>query len=173
MTMTIQYEGYAASVSLDADQDLLVGRVIGIRDTIVFHATSVEGLKKAFAESLEDYLEYCEEEGIAPAKPYSGNFSVRMEPSVHQRVEKAAAVQGLSMNEWIVRSITRALDEGTMAVDPYPPSAPRPLAVVETVRVIAPEAPDPRASTGLRGWGRRPASPAVSQPDPPFIGLEA
>ena len=39
------------------------GEVINIRDVITFQGKSVDELRKAFEDSVEDYLAFCAEEG--------------------------------------------------------------------------------------------------------------
>jgi predicted HicB family RNase H-like nuclease len=45
---------------------------------ITFQGTSVKELKKAFEESVKDYLAFCEEREEEPNKPFLGNFVVRI-----------------------------------------------------------------------------------------------
>jgi len=108
--MTLRYRGYTAKLSVDPDNDIIVGTVVDISDHIVFHATSVTGIKKEFAASVDDYLSFCEEEDISPAKPYSGVLSVRLGADLHRSVEVAASRNDVSMNEWIVRVIRTRID---------------------------------------------------------------
>jgi predicted HicB family RNase H-like nuclease len=42
------------------------GKILGITDPVSFEASSVKGLKTAFKESVEDYLELCKEIGKLP-----------------------------------------------------------------------------------------------------------
>lgn len=60
---TMTYKGYAAKIEY-SDEDLcFVGHVAGIRDVIGFHADNVAGLRKAFEEAVDDYIDYCTERG--------------------------------------------------------------------------------------------------------------
>lgn len=108
--MTIDYEGYTARVEMDLENDRLIGRVMGIRDAIVFHSDSVPGLRDEMKVSVDDYLDFCQERGVDPAKPYSGRFSIRMSPDTHRQVEIVAAADGASMNQWINEAITTHLE---------------------------------------------------------------
>ena len=69
---TMSYKGYEALVSYDEDAELFHGEVINLRDVITFQGRSVDELKKALEDSVEDYLAFCAERGEAPEKPYSG-----------------------------------------------------------------------------------------------------
>lgn len=53
------YKGYDAIVQFDEDGKVFSGEVINIRDVITFQADSVDEMEKAFRDSVEDYLEFC------------------------------------------------------------------------------------------------------------------
>ena len=55
----LEYRGYTTSVEFDADDGILVGRVIGVTDVITFHGATVEEVAAAFRESVDDYLAAC------------------------------------------------------------------------------------------------------------------
>jgi len=63
---TMTYKGLSARVEFDGEDDVFVGRLAGIDDVVGFHADSVEGLKTAFHESVDDYLETCHKRGRGP-----------------------------------------------------------------------------------------------------------
>jgi predicted HicB family RNase H-like nuclease len=60
------YKGYLAQVTFDAQANLLHGEVINIRDVVTFQGQSVDELRQALADSVEDYLAFCAEHGEAP-----------------------------------------------------------------------------------------------------------
>lgn len=100
MTNTMEYKGYNARVEFEAEDDLFVGRLAGITDIISFHGSTVEELKNAFHESVDDYLVFCAEIGKAPERPYSGKVMFRIDPEVHARAALAAELSGKSLNQW-------------------------------------------------------------------------
>ena len=53
----MEYKGYYAAVEFDADDMILVGRIAGINDVVGFHADDAEGLKLAFEEAVDGYLD--------------------------------------------------------------------------------------------------------------------
>jgi predicted HicB family RNase H-like nuclease len=69
---SMTYKGYTARVEFDERDDIFVGRVLGVRDIISFHADSVAELRAEFAAAVEDYLADCAEQGLSPEKPASG-----------------------------------------------------------------------------------------------------
>jgi predicted HicB family RNase H-like nuclease len=68
------YKGHEAALEYHEDAEIFHGQVINLRDVITFQGRSVSELKKAFAESVEDYQAFCRERGEDPEKPFSGQF---------------------------------------------------------------------------------------------------
>lgn len=77
----MEYKGYFARVEFD-DADIFHGEVINLRDVITFEGETVNELKQAFKDSVDDYLSFCAERGEDPEKSYSGKFVVRVEPEL-------------------------------------------------------------------------------------------
>lgn len=105
---TMTYKGYEAVVEYDEDAELFHGEVLNLRDVITFQGQSVAELKRAFADSIEDYLAFCKERGEEPEKPYSGQFVVRVEPPLHRALVSAAKRAGVSLNKWVAATLERA-----------------------------------------------------------------
>lgn len=97
----MEYKGYFGKVEFDYDADTFHGEVINLRDVITFEGETVSELRQAFADSVEDYLAFCEERGEAPEKPYSGKFIVRLAPELHKSVATCAQKKGKSLNAWV------------------------------------------------------------------------
>jgi len=104
----MSYKGYEAVVAYDEDADLFHGEVVNTRDVITFQGRSVDELKSALSDSVEDYLTFCRERGEDPEKPYSGQFVVRVDPALHRAVASAARRAGASLNKWVAATLERA-----------------------------------------------------------------
>ena len=52
-------------------------------------------------EAVDDYLAYCEDEGIEPDKSYSGVLNVRLTPAIHRQIAILARQAGLTLNAYI------------------------------------------------------------------------
>jgi len=102
------YRGYAARIEFDERDDIFVGRVLGVRDIISFHASTVADLRAEFQAAVEDYLNDCAEQGIAPEKPASGKVMLRIQPNVHAAATIAAHAAGKSLNQWANEVFARA-----------------------------------------------------------------
>lgn len=55
----MEYKGYIGHVEFDDDAEIFHCEVINTRDVITFQGKTVEEIKQAFRDSVEDYLEYC------------------------------------------------------------------------------------------------------------------
>lgn len=109
------YKGYSGSVRFDDEAEIFHGEVFGLRDVVTFQGTTVDELKTAFEDSINDYLEFCEETGDPPDKPFSGKFLLRIDPKLHRRLYELSANEGESLNSWLgskLRHLTNTeLDE--------------------------------------------------------------
>lgn len=105
----MHYKGYEAVVEFDEDAEIFHGEVINLRDVITFQGATAQELKRALADSVEDYLAFCAERGEEPDKPFSGQFVVRADPSLHKAVTIAARRDGVSLNKWVTSALERAV----------------------------------------------------------------
>ncbi|MCJ7499886.1 type II toxin-antitoxin system HicB family antitoxin [bacterium] len=101
------YKGYVGRIDYDDEVGTFHGEVINTRDVITFQGKSVNELKKALRESVEDYLEFCRERGEEPDRPFSGKFVVRVPPEVHREAFLKAKSEGKSLNAWVREAIEK------------------------------------------------------------------
>lgn len=106
----LTYKGYHGNFEYDEDADIFHGQVMNLSDVITFQGRSIDELKQALADSVEDYLDFCADEGKTPEKPYSGRFNVRLNPEVHQRIALEAARNGVSLNNWVAQILSKSVD---------------------------------------------------------------
>jgi predicted HicB family RNase H-like nuclease len=104
---TMTHEGYVALVELDEEAGLFHGEVINTRDVLTFQGRTLDELKTAFADTIADYVEWCEERGKQPERPYSGHFTLRLPPDLHRRIAAAAAREHKSVNAFIAAALDR------------------------------------------------------------------
>lgn len=109
MNDILQYKDYYASVHFSSEDEVFHGKVLGINDLITFEGSSVKELKKAFQEAVEDYLETCMEIGKEPNKTYKGTFNVRIPANLHKDAALFAALNNVSLNDFIKTAIDFAL----------------------------------------------------------------
>ncbi len=112
----IEHKGYTASIEFDPDAEILHGEVLGIRDVVTFEGRSVGEALQAFRESVDDYLEFCEERGEKPDKPYSGKFMIRIGPDLHRRITMAARASKMSINTLVAKCLRDAVSSSAPSV---------------------------------------------------------
>ncbi len=101
----LEHKGYTGRVEFDDEAGLFHGEVIDLRDVVTFQGKSVQELEEAFRDSVDDYLEFCEERGEEPDKPFSGRLMLRLTPNLHRRAYTRARQEGKSLNQWIVEKL--------------------------------------------------------------------
>lgn len=69
----MQYKGYVAAVEFDDSVGRLHGRVVntGAYTIATFEATDVDGIRREFRRSIDEYLASCREDGVEPKKPFA------------------------------------------------------------------------------------------------------
>jgi predicted HicB family RNase H-like nuclease len=101
----IEYKGYIGVVNYDADAKIFHGEVINTRDVITFQGTTVKEIERSFRASIDDYVQWCKDDGVEPEKPYSGKFNLRISPELHRQAAVASAQQGMSLNKFVEKAI--------------------------------------------------------------------
>lgn len=107
----MEYKGYAAKVEFDDEAEIFHGEVIGIKDVITFQGKNAKEIKKAFKDSVDDYLAFCEERGEAPDKPFTGKFVVRISPELHRKIYLSAKLSNKSINAWLNEKLEGVVNE--------------------------------------------------------------
>ena len=105
---TLTYKGYIARIEFDERDNIFVGRLLGIKDSITFHADNVAELRFAFEEAVDDYLETCQTIGKSPEKPATGKLSLRVPPVLHVQALMKAQATGQSLNQWVTNVLKDA-----------------------------------------------------------------
>jgi len=104
----MEYKGYLGHTEFDDEANIFHGEVINIRDVITFQGKSVDELRRAFADSVEDYLAFCAERGEEPEQPFSGRFTIRLSPEQHRQVIMAAERAKKGIAVWAAEALTQA-----------------------------------------------------------------
>ena len=101
----MKYKGYCGQVAFDDEQGVFHGEVLGLRDVVTFQGKSVAELRKAFRESVDDYLDFCLKRGEEPDRPVSGRFVLRVSPELHRQLLVRAKRAGKSLNAWVISQL--------------------------------------------------------------------
>ena len=109
MSNSMTYKGYATSMVFDAEDKIIVGRVLEIDDIISFHGESVAEFEANFHVAVDGYIAASHELGGVPERPASGKLMLRIAPEVHAAALKAAARSGTSLNKWAEKVLGTAV----------------------------------------------------------------
>jgi predicted HicB family RNase H-like nuclease len=82
---------------------------------VTFKARTIEEARQEFQTSIDDYLEFCQELGQEPDKPFSGKLPFRTTPEHHRKIFIAAKKAGKSINTWMDEVLTKAADQTIQA----------------------------------------------------------
>jgi len=105
----MEYKGYVGKVEFDDEADIFHGEVVNLRDMITFQGESVQELRQAFQESIDDYLAFCAERNEEPEKPFSGTFTVRIAPELHRAIAVQSKLVDQSLNHWVSEALEQRL----------------------------------------------------------------
>ena len=110
MNNTMEYKGYIGSVEYSETDDILFGKVQGIRSLLSYEGRSVSELIRDFHEAVDDYLAMCEADGKKPEQAFKGSFNVRFKnPDLHKRAAVYAFNHNVSLNSIVEESVLEFL----------------------------------------------------------------
>jgi predicted HicB family RNase H-like nuclease len=105
MSNTMEYKGYTGSVEYSAEDNLLFGRLVGIRDRVLFDGPDVRTLQANFRGAVDKYLAFCKAEGKTPDKPFKGSLNIRIPADVHRHLSITADLEHKSLNSVIAERL--------------------------------------------------------------------
>ena len=107
MTDKLVYKDFIGTVHFSTKDSIFYGKIEGINDLVTFEGETVVDLKRAFEESVDDYIEICKEVGKDPLKSFKGSFNVRIAPELHSKAFKTALLKGKSLNQFVQEAIEK------------------------------------------------------------------
>ncbi|MDK2979489.1 MAG: hypothetical protein PWP52_2203 [Bacteroidales bacterium] len=109
----LEYKGYTGSIEYSKEDDLLFGKVLGIRGLISYEGKTGKELEEDFKEAIDAYLTDCKNEGTTPEKPFKGSFNVRVSAELHQKAALLAMEEKMSLNNFVAESIKERIFKET------------------------------------------------------------
>ena len=107
MSNVMEYKDYCGTVEYSAADDVLHGKVLGIRGLISYEGDSLQSLREDFQDAIDAYLASCVEDGTEPQKPYRGSFNVRLSPELHRTLAIYAINNDQSLNSTVEEAIRK------------------------------------------------------------------
>jgi predicted HicB family RNase H-like nuclease len=111
MSQTLQYKGYDGSVLYSAEDRLLHGTLLGIRDMVSYEGTDVDTLEANFRGAVDEYLAFCTAEGKTPDTPFKGSFNVRLPQDLHKRAALYAEEHNRKLNSVVQEALQEFLSD--------------------------------------------------------------
>ena len=108
MNMTMHYRGYDGSVLYDADDELFHGKLVGIRDFVLYEGKSVAELEENFHGAVDEYLSFCKEDGKEPEAPFA-MFPVHFSPELRKQASLFAEENDMELNAVVEKALTEFL----------------------------------------------------------------
>jgi predicted HicB family RNase H-like nuclease len=72
LNRVFSHRGYSAVLYWEPERARYFGRVADIQDVVTFYGETREDAEREFRESVDDYIQFCEELGKAPEVPAGG-----------------------------------------------------------------------------------------------------
>lgn len=151
MNAHLEHAGYRGSIIVSLEDELLHGKVLDIRSLITYCGVNVSELTQSFKDAVNEYINDCKKDGIAPERPCNGTFNVRVGPETHRKAVALARLEGVTLNELVKRALDSriglsSIDRGLTIVAGYTRSLTNinPSLVTERRNlVVAPVSADP------------------------------
>lgn len=105
------YKGYCGSVHYNDGDSVFYGKLEFIRTLVSYEGTDVDSLRRAFQEAVDDYLDFCQEKGKQPERPFKGAFNVRLSPDLHQRLAEKAIGENMTLNAYIKTVLEKTITD--------------------------------------------------------------
>ncbi len=109
MNNLLEYKGYSGTVEYSSEDNILFGKVIGIKSLVSYEGQSVDELRADFEGAVDEYLESCREQNIEPEKTYKGSLNVRISPEAHRKAVLIAFSENISLNQFIENSVNEKI----------------------------------------------------------------
>ena len=111
MKNVLKHKDFIGSVQFSSEDDVFYGKITGIDDLVSFEGESVQELRSAFIQAVEDYIKLSRSLGKDPFKSYKGTLNVRIGPDLHKQAAERATLEGISLNKYIQNAIARKVNE--------------------------------------------------------------
>lgn len=105
MSQLLKYKGYEGSVEYSLKDQVLYGKVLGIKSLLSYEGQTIAELEEDFRGVIDEYLEMCKAHHQDPEPSYSGTFNVRITPELHHQLAIKAAAQHQSLNATTAQAI--------------------------------------------------------------------
>lgn len=101
----MEYKGFHATLNrVDFENETFLFEIVDADEELIFEGVSFSRLKSEMRRLVDEYIA----RGGEP-KYYPGRFLFRITPELQHHADVAARQAGMSLNEWLMRTVTSAL----------------------------------------------------------------
>lgn len=101
----LEYKGYTGTIEYSKEDNLLYGKVLGIKGLISYEGQTGKDLEIDFRNVIDEYISDCVSQGIKPENPFKGSFNVRISTDLHRKAAILAMRSQKSLNSFVADSI--------------------------------------------------------------------
>ncbi len=105
----MEYKGYIGNVTYDYDARIFHGEIINTKAVITFQGKTVDEIELAFKDSIDDYLNWCKEDGVEPETPYFDSFDLEISPELYKKIAVQAMEKHISVNQFVEQAVSNEL----------------------------------------------------------------
>lgn len=108
----LKYKGFVGSIEYDKETQTMYGKVKFIKGLITYQSLdgTMPSLESEFQDSVDEYLQDCEEAGLKPLISANGVTQVRLGQDLHYRANVKANGEGIKLNELIKKAVDSYVD---------------------------------------------------------------
>ena len=104
MTNVLKYKGYIGSIEYTPEDGVLFGSVAGVVPTLNYEGNTIKELENDFKETVDFYLQMCEEDGIEPIKPDTDaeeSLTLFISASLYEKALKYVEANNQTLNSFV------------------------------------------------------------------------
>ena len=109
MKELLHYKDYYGTIEASLEDNVLYGKVVGIKGLLSYEGTTLAELEKDFKGVVDEYLNDCQRRGIKPQVSYKGDFNVRVTPKLHRDLVVYADQRDESLNSVVREAIEKMI----------------------------------------------------------------
>lgn len=107
MEKEFKYKGYIGSISYSDEDGVFYGKIEGILDLVNYESETKEGLRSAFEESVDYYLDFCKSHNKKPEKSFDAKVSLDLTPETQWGITQLANKAGMSFNAFVRQTLDK------------------------------------------------------------------
>ncbi len=110
MRNVLEYKGYLTKIIFSAEDNIVFGKVEGIKDLILFESNSTSDIECKFHDAVDEYLDFCRGISKNPDKQFRGSFNVRINTELHKDLVFYGIRENKSLNSVVESALNNFMN---------------------------------------------------------------